>query len=92
MREPTASLRPGLPQDRYLARGAEHVGEPEVDETAEVRWVPVGETPAMIARGDILGRLGGYVPLCVTCGSRSLRTPYRLFADCRSHRARGDRR
>jgi 8-oxo-dGDP phosphatase len=25
------------PQDLYLAQGAEHVGEPEVDETAEVR-------------------------------------------------------
>ncbi len=37
--------------------GAEHVGEPEVDETAEVRWVPVDETPAMIARGDILGAI-----------------------------------
>ena len=45
------------PQDLYLAYGAEHVGEPEIDETAEVRWVPVEETPAMIARGDILGQL-----------------------------------
>ena len=26
------------PQDLYLAHGAELVGEPEVDETAEVRW------------------------------------------------------
>ena len=25
------------PQDLYLAHGAEHVGEPEVDETAEVQ-------------------------------------------------------
>jgi hypothetical protein len=45
------------PQDLYLAQGAEHVGEPEVDETAEVRWVPVDETPAMIAKGDILGAI-----------------------------------
>ena len=36
-----------FPQDLYLARGAELVGEPEVDETAEVRWVPVDETPAI---------------------------------------------
>jgi hypothetical protein len=28
-----------------------------VDETAEVRWVPVGETPEMIARGEILGAI-----------------------------------
>ena len=27
------------PQDLYLARGAELVGEPDADETAEVRWV-----------------------------------------------------
>ena len=45
------------PQDLYLAHGAELVGEPDVDETAEVRWVPVEETPAMIARGDILGAI-----------------------------------
>jgi hypothetical protein len=45
------------PQDLYLAHGAERVGEPEVDETAEVRWVPVDETPAMIARGEILGAI-----------------------------------
>ena len=44
------------PQDLYLARGAEPVSEPEVDETAEVRWVPIDETPAMIANGDHPGR------------------------------------
>jgi 8-oxo-dGTP pyrophosphatase MutT (NUDIX family) len=45
------------PQDLYLAHGAEHVGEPEADEAAEVGWVPVDETPAMIARGEILGAI-----------------------------------
>jgi hypothetical protein len=45
------------PQDSYLAHGAERVGEPEVDETAEVRWVPVDETQATIAKGDILGAI-----------------------------------
>src|SRR6202034_1392596 len=45
------------PQDLYLALGAEHAGEPEVDETAEVRWVPVDEASAMIARGDLLGAM-----------------------------------
>jgi hypothetical protein len=45
------------PQDLYLAHGAERVGEPEVDETPEVRWVPVDETPTMIAQGDILGAI-----------------------------------
>ena len=45
------------PQELYLARGAEQVGAPEVDETAEVRWVPLDEAPAMIASGDILGAI-----------------------------------
>jgi 8-oxo-dGDP phosphatase len=45
------------PQDLYLASGAEWVGEPDVDETAEVRWVPLDEIPAMIASGDILGAI-----------------------------------
>jgi 8-oxo-dGTP pyrophosphatase MutT (NUDIX family) len=45
------------PQDLYLAHGAERVGEPEVDETAEVRWVPVDQTPMMIAKGEILGAI-----------------------------------
>ena len=31
------------------------IGEPEVDETGEVAWVPVNETSGVIARGDILG-------------------------------------
>ena len=64
------------PQELYLAHGAELIGEPEIDETAEVRWVPVDETPMMIAKGDILGaitiiavqhvllrRAGAHVPL-----------------------------
>ncbi|MFY9928424.1 MAG: NUDIX domain-containing protein, partial [Streptosporangiaceae bacterium] len=45
------------PQDLYLARGADRVGEPEVDEATEVRWVPVDDTPGMIASGDILGAM-----------------------------------
>ena len=44
-------------QDLYLAHGAERVGEPEIDEAAEMRWVPVDETSAMIAKGDVLGAI-----------------------------------
>jgi hypothetical protein len=40
-----------------VARGAEQAGVPHVDETAEVRWVPLGEALAMIASGDILGAI-----------------------------------
>ncbi len=38
------------PQDLYVAHGAEHVREPEADETAEVRWVRLEEIPPMITR------------------------------------------
>jgi 8-oxo-dGTP pyrophosphatase MutT (NUDIX family) len=43
------------PQDIYVSYGAELVGEPEVDEAEFVRWVPITEAQAMIARGEILG-------------------------------------
>ena len=46
-----------FPQDLYLGHGAERVGEPEVDETAEVRWVSLAEASAMVSRGDILGAM-----------------------------------
>ena len=45
------------PQDLYLALGAELAGEPEADETAEVGWVALEETPSMIASGEILGAI-----------------------------------
>jgi 8-oxo-dGTP pyrophosphatase MutT (NUDIX family) len=45
------------PQDLYLAWGAEQVGEPEADEAAEVRWVPLDDAPAMIASGEIPGAM-----------------------------------
>ena len=43
------------PQDIYVARGADLVGEPEIDEAEAVRWVPVAEAQEMIQRGEILG-------------------------------------
>jgi hypothetical protein len=43
------------PQDRYLAAGAKLTGEPEADETAEVRWVTLPGAQAMIASGEIAG-------------------------------------
>jgi 8-oxo-dGTP pyrophosphatase MutT (NUDIX family) len=45
------------PQDLYLARDAELAGEPEADEAAEVRWVPLTEAQAMIASGEIAGAM-----------------------------------
>jgi 8-oxo-dGTP pyrophosphatase MutT (NUDIX family) len=44
-----------FPQDLYLARGADLVREPETDEAAAVRWVPLDEAAAMIGRGEIVG-------------------------------------
>jgi 8-oxo-dGTP pyrophosphatase MutT (NUDIX family) len=46
-----------FPQDLFLAHGADHVGEPEADEAAEVKWVPVEEVPVLIANGEILGAM-----------------------------------
>ncbi|WP_245666975.1 NUDIX hydrolase [Actinomadura latina] len=43
------------PQDLYLARGAELVGEPHVDEAEAVRWMPLDEAHQRIQRGEILG-------------------------------------
>ncbi len=43
------------PQDIYVARGADLVGEPEIDEAEAVRWVPLDEARKMIERGEILG-------------------------------------
>jgi len=45
------------PQDLFLAVGAELTGEPEADETAEVRWVPLLDVQAMIASGEIAGAM-----------------------------------
>jgi 8-oxo-dGTP pyrophosphatase MutT (NUDIX family) len=43
------------PQDLYVARGADLVGEPGIDEAEAVRWVPIDEAQEMIRRGEILG-------------------------------------
>jgi 8-oxo-dGTP pyrophosphatase MutT (NUDIX family) len=45
------------PQDLYLAVRAQLTGEPEADETAEVRWVPLSDAQAMIASGEIVGAM-----------------------------------
>jgi 8-oxo-dGTP pyrophosphatase MutT (NUDIX family) len=44
-----------FPQDLYLGRGADQVGEPGGDEVAEARFVPLDEAAAMIASGDLAG-------------------------------------
>ncbi|GLW66455.1 NUDIX hydrolase [Actinomadura rubrobrunea] len=43
------------PQDLYLARGAELVGEPHIDEAEAIRWVPLQEAQELIKRGEIVG-------------------------------------
>jgi 8-oxo-dGTP pyrophosphatase MutT (NUDIX family) len=43
------------PYEIYLARGADLAGEPDVNETEEVRWVPLAEVPGLIAAGQITG-------------------------------------
>jgi 8-oxo-dGTP pyrophosphatase MutT (NUDIX family) len=44
-------------QDLFVARGADRVGEPEADETAEVQWVAVEDLAGLIAGGEILGAM-----------------------------------
>jgi 8-oxo-dGTP pyrophosphatase MutT (NUDIX family) len=44
-----------FPQDLYLARGADRVGESASDEAAAVRWVALDDAAAMIATGEIAG-------------------------------------
>jgi len=50
---------PGMvdtPHEVFLARGADHVGEPsDTEEAAVLRWVPLVEVPALIAQGLIAG-------------------------------------
>lgn len=46
----------GHPHEVFLARGADHVGEPsDTEEAAVLRWVPLVEVPALIAQGLIAG-------------------------------------
>ena len=50
---------PGLvdtPHEVYLARGAVRVGEPtDAEEAAQIAWVPLADTFALAARGELLG-------------------------------------
>jgi 8-oxo-dGDP phosphatase len=39
----------------YLARGADHVGTPDPNETEAVRWIPLAELPGLITKGEISG-------------------------------------
>jgi 8-oxo-dGTP pyrophosphatase MutT (NUDIX family) len=39
----------------YLARGADHVGTPDPNETEAVRWIPLTELPGLIIKGEISG-------------------------------------
>jgi 8-oxo-dGTP pyrophosphatase MutT (NUDIX family) len=43
------------PQDVYVARGADLVGKPEINEAQAVRWVPVQEALEMTRTGEIIG-------------------------------------
>jgi 8-oxo-dGTP pyrophosphatase MutT (NUDIX family) len=65
------------PQDIYVSYGAEHVGEPEIDEAEVVRWVPLAEAQAMIARGEIIGAATviGVMHAVAEQASGSRRTP-----------------
>ncbi len=76
------------PQELYLARGADQVGAPDVDETAEVRWVPLDEALAMIGSGDILGAIT-VIGLSQALHARSDRPASKLASGFMAQRRRG---
>lgn len=40
----------------FVAHGAEHVGEPtDVEEAGRVEWVPLGDIPDLMERGQLMG-------------------------------------
>jgi 8-oxo-dGTP pyrophosphatase MutT (NUDIX family) len=44
------------PHELFVARGAEHIGDPtDLEEAGEVAWVSLAETLDMTTRGEILG-------------------------------------
>ncbi|MFF5265500.1 NUDIX hydrolase [Actinomadura viridis] len=43
------------PQDLYLARGADLVGEPHIDEAEAVRWFSLDEAHQLVQDGEIIG-------------------------------------
>lgn len=44
------------PHDLFVGRGASYVGEPsQGDEEGRVAWVPLGDVPDLMARGELLG-------------------------------------
>jgi 8-oxo-dGTP pyrophosphatase MutT (NUDIX family) len=50
---------PGMvdtPHEVYLARGAEHIGEPtDREEAARVAWVPLSTVLDLVSKGELLG-------------------------------------
>jgi 8-oxo-dGTP pyrophosphatase MutT (NUDIX family) len=80
-----------FPQDLYLARGADLVREPAVDETVAVRWVPLDEAAAMISSGEIIGAgtiIGVQHALMLRAGAQP---PAHLNARTSTASARGSR-
>jgi 8-oxo-dGDP phosphatase len=65
---------PGMvdtPHDVYLARGAEHIGEPtDREEAARVAWVPMSTVLDHVSKGELLGS-GSLVGLLYYLARRS---------------------
>ncbi|MFI9082378.1 NUDIX domain-containing protein [Streptomyces sioyaensis] len=44
------------PHEIFVARGAEHVGDPtDVEEAGRIEWVPLDDIPGLMARGQLMG-------------------------------------
>lgn len=66
---------PGMVQARhevYLIRGVEHIGEPtDAEEAGQVAWLPLGEVPELVRRGELAGA-GSLVGLLCLLASRGM--------------------
>lgn len=69
---------PGMvdtPHAVLLADGADRVGEPsDAEEASRVEWVPLGQLPGLVERGDI-GGAGSLVALLRLVAERRIRQP-----------------
>ncbi|MFC5801644.1 NUDIX domain-containing protein [Streptomyces formicae] len=63
------------PHEIFVARGAQHVGDPtDIEEAGHVAWVPLSDIPGLMARGELMGS-GTLVALLHVLASRGRGVP-----------------
>jgi 8-oxo-dGTP pyrophosphatase MutT (NUDIX family) len=59
------------PHEVFVARGAEHIGDPtDMEEAGHVAWVPLADVPGLMARGELAGS-GTLIALLHVLASRA---------------------